>query len=347
MRNKSRVGEKILYTSIAAGMVLNTPFVTQAHFHESSLDPTKVSKKYTLRFGDQGSQIKKLQEELSTNNFYHAKVDGYYGPKTTNAVKRYQEYHSLSADGVANEHTLKRLHLVKIAEKEEEEFITTTLRTGDKGTKVEKLQTYLKEHGYYNENIDGIYGPQTQRAITNFQKLHGLKADGIAGNATLSFLVQSKKDIIDFSRKPPRVVATNKTQSVKQLKVSVNSVSTDSSIISFAKEFIGTPYRWGGESPRGFDCSGFLHYLYIQKKEVKLPRTVNELWNFTVGVPKPSIGDLVFFETYKPGPSHVGIYLGNGKFISAVNDGIQIRELSQPYWEKRYLGSRRIIQDKD
>lgn len=74
-----------------------------------------------------------------------------------------------------------------------------------------------------------------------------------------------------------------------------------------------------------------------------VPRSVTDLWNFSTPVNKPSVGDLVFFQTYKAGPSHVGIYLGNNQFIHAgVTKGVSIANINDQYWRTRYLGAKRI-----
>ncbi|NSL51017.1 C40 family peptidase [Calidifontibacillus erzurumensis] len=113
-------------------------------------------------------------------------------------------------------------------------------------------------------------------------------------------------------------------------------------IISHALSLIGTPYMWGGSTPNGFDCSGFIKYVFA-KTGVYTPRTISEIWNYSSDVPNPSIGDLVFFETYKPGPSHAGIYLGNGNFIHAgSSSGVKISNLNSKYWKSKYIGSKRI-----
>lgn len=83
-------------------------------------------------------------------------------------------------------------------------------------------------------------------------------------------------------------------------------------LIDFARKYIGVPYQWGGTTPSGFDCSGYLKYAF-NHIGVTLPRTTVEQFNFGESVSKANLqkGDIVFFETYRIGPSHSGIYIGN------------------------------------
>jgi peptidoglycan DL-endopeptidase LytE len=114
-------------------------------------------------------------------------------------------------------------------------------------------------------------------------------------------------------------------------------------LVSEAKKYIGTPYVWAGNSPSGFDCSGYLNFVYA-KVGVTLPRTVANIWSATKSISSPKIGDLVFFETYTSGPSHAGIYLGNNKFIHASSSqGVTISDMSNTYWKPRYLGARTAL----
>ncbi len=122
-------------------------------------------------------------------------------------------------------------------------------------------------------------------------------------------------------------------------KSPATATSTVQTIIDEAKKYIGSPYRWGGNTPAGFDCSGFTKYVF-DKHGVSLPRTAASQWDATTPVNSPSVGDLVFFETYKVGPSHVGIYLGNNKFISAASSGVTISDMTSSYWKTRYLGAK-------
>lgn len=110
-----------------------------------------------------------------------------------------------------------------------------------------------------------------------------------------------------------------------------------------AMRFIGTPYVFGGTSAGGFDCSGYVQHVYAMLG-ITLPRTADA--QFYAGRPTRGgkvPGDLVFFQTYESGPSHVGIYLGHGRFIhSSSSRGVTISSIADSYWSARYLGARRV-----
>ncbi|WP_053363011.1 C40 family peptidase [Bacillus sp. FJAT-27251] len=128
--------------------------------------------------------------------------------------------------------------------------------------------------------------------------------------------------------------ATVTTVSATSSSAKVNALVTE------AKKYIGVPYVWGGSTPSGFDCSGYLQYVY-NKVGISIPRTVATIWSATKPVSAPRVGDIVFFETYTSGPSHAGIYLGDNKFIHAGSSrGVEISDMNNSYWKPRYLGSR-------
>ncbi|HET7815925.1 MAG TPA: C40 family peptidase [Candidatus Baltobacteraceae bacterium] len=111
-----------------------------------------------------------------------------------------------------------------------------------------------------------------------------------------------------------------------------------------ALRFLGTPYVFGGTSSYGFDCSGYTQHVFAMLG-IAIPRTADAQYyagNRIKGSMRP--GDLVFFQTYEPGPSHVGIYLGNGQFVHASSShGVMVSHLSDSYWSARYLGAKRVI----
>lgn len=118
-----------------------------------------------------------------------------------------------------------------------------------------------------------------------------------------------------------------------------------SSLIGLARRFIGTRYRWGATGPSAFDCSGFLQYVYA-RMSVTLPRTTYAMFHAGRPVPAEELkpGDMVFFTTYRRGPSHAGIYIGDGQFIHSSSGfgSVTITPLSKDYYRKRYLGARRF-----
>ena len=116
---------------------------------------------------------------------------------------------------------------------------------------------------------------------------------------------------------------------------------------AIAQSLAGSPYRYGGATPRGFDCSGLVYYAY-RKAGVSVPRTTREQYKRSERISLSEIhrGDLLFFKLSSRGVSHVGIYTGNGRFIHAPSSGkrVSYAKLSNPYWKKRLLGAGRINQ---
>lgn len=116
-------------------------------------------------------------------------------------------------------------------------------------------------------------------------------------------------------------------------------------LVGTAKNVLGTKYAWGGTTTKGFDCSGFVGYVFKQSG-VKLPRTSKAMYSTGTSVAKKNLqaGDLVFFNTSGNGVSHVGIYIGSGKFVhSATSNGVSISKLNDPYyWGSKYVGAKRV-----
>ena len=117
---------------------------------------------------------------------------------------------------------------------------------------------------------------------------------------------------------------------------------------------LGKPYRWGGTSPMtGFDCSGLVYYAYKDLVNFQIPRTANEMYHLEdaarINRSELESGDLVFFRIQGRGTAdHVGVYVGNGKFIQSPRSGrdIQITSLSEDYWQRHYVGARRVMTAK-
>ena len=116
------------------------------------------------------------------------------------------------------------------------------------------------------------------------------------------------------------------------------------SIVRLARKHIGVPYKFGGKTPKGFDCSGFTSYIYKHATGISLASSskAQARQGHRVQIPKP--GDLIFFNT-SGRASHVGIYIGKGSFIHAPRTGknVEIVSMKNPYWRKHYLFSKTLI----
>ncbi len=193
---------------------------------------------------------------------------------------------------------------------------------GDQGQDVAELQTRLNALGYNAGSSDGDFGETTLSAVKAFQRDRGLEADGIIGAQTYLAIMGRE---IPVSRDASNVTVRR--------------------VIQSALRYQGVPYVFGGTSPSGFDCSGFVRYVFAQAG-VYLPRGADEQYEVgqVVSYNRLQTGDLVFFTTYDYGASHSGIYLGNGKFISATSSrGVVIDRLDSGYWGARYIGARRVL----
>lgn len=200
-------------------------------------------------------------------------------------------------------------------------FAESTLRMGDQGSEVAEIQGRLAMLGY-DVVADGDFGPATVDAIKDFQTINGMKADGLIGPAT--FMALMGRDMPEISR---------------------GSSYINRRVISHAMQYIGVPYVFGGTSPYGFDCSGYVQYIFAHAG-INLPRTADA--QYEVGTPVSTTdlmpGDAVFFTTYTYGASHVGIYLGDGNFIHASSSrGVTISSLSSAYYSTHYIGARRMM----
>ena len=124
-------------------------------------------------------------------------------------------------------------------------------------------------------------------------------------------------------------------------------LATARELIMQAMGFLGIDYKYGGNSPEtGFDCSGLVNYVFSQAAGRVLPRNAQEISRVGEKITRDELqpGDLVFFNTLRRPFSHVGIYLGEQRFIHAPSRGgqVEISDMTQRYWQRRYNGARRV-----
>ncbi|CAG9180842.1 hypothetical protein LMG23992_04321 [Cupriavidus laharis] len=115
-----------------------------------------------------------------------------------------------------------------------------------------------------------------------------------------------------------------------------------------AMSLVGTPYRYGGNTPdSGFDCSGLVRYVVGRAANVNLPRTTEAMGTRGSALDRSEVasGDLVFFNTTGRANSHVGIYVGQNRFVHAPSSGgtVRLEDMGKPYWASRYNGARRVV----
>jgi cell wall-associated NlpC family hydrolase len=135
-------------------------------------------------------------------------------------------------------------------------------------------------------------------------------------------------------------------EQIQQVRTTV--ADRTSELVMTAMGFLGVPYRRGGnDASSGFDCSGFVRSMYERTVGLVLPRLAKDQAAATQPIDKKELqpGDLVFFNTMKRAFSHVGIYVGDGKFIHSPKPGAQVRveDMQQSYWARRFDGARRVI----
>lgn len=123
-------------------------------------------------------------------------------------------------------------------------------------------------------------------------------------------------------------------------------------ILEQSSNFLGTPYVWGGANENGVDCSGLILQIYKNSVNIKLPRTSVEMSKVGEKIKSDKDllpGDLVFFNTRNFRFSHVGLYIGDNKFIHSPRNGAYVRldNLEHAYWKKRFNGARRLLKDEE
>lgn len=328
----------------------------------------------TLRYGDRGEEVKEMQRMLVELD-YLKRADGIYGNATQAAVIKFQKANSLKADGLVGTATMTKL---KAAVKSGS--ISTYLKKGDKGAEVKTLQRMLISAGYLSGSTDGIFGEKTEAAVLAFQKAMKLKADGLAGAATLKKLeesasgstitqqlrkgskgvqVKTLQNLLikggylsgsadgDFGEATEKAVILFQTcngltadgvvgsKTIKALSSSSSTSAKGAQVVAEAMKHLGVKYAYGKASPTvGFDCSGLVWYVYKQRG-VTVPRTSDTLYGYgtkVVGLSSARPGDILCWS------GHVGIYIGNNKFIHAPYTGtvVRIDTVSQtPIWIAR------------
>lgn len=215
-----------------------------------------------------------------------------------------------------------------------------TVREGD------TLWALSRRHGTTPERLASLNGIPIEATLQIGQRLKvpslrggasgsvGARAGSAGGSSSLKAPVKAVES--------PTAVAAMRTRLAALPSRGANWTPT---LLAISKRHLGVRYRWGGTGPAGFDCSGFLYHVY-RRMGVELPRTTYAMYKAGVPVPRADLkaGDIVFFQTLRPGPSHAGIYLGDGQFIHSSSGfgRVTITPMNYRYYAPRYLGARRF-----
>ena len=260
------------------------------------------------QYGDTGSEIVAIQKKLIAAG-YKARETGEYDANTKWAVRLYQKDQGLPVDGILGDTTYKKLM---------GKPMPSATKTVSKVKEISKKDAELMAKVQAKKEVNS-------KAITTSVKQQ--KKTTTQGKPAT---VQVKHKVTNHTAKPLRTVPVS--GNVKE-------------ILTYANTFTGVPYKFGGTTPAGFDCSGYIRHVF-QKVGVQLPRQADEQYTVGKKVEKQNLqpGDLVFFETYEPGVSHSGIYIGDGQFISATSSsGVAVADIDDSYWGPRYVGAKRVL----
>lgn len=315
--------KKIVASALIAYTLLQTPSVFAAGL---------------LRYGSRGQDVVTLQKELQNLGYLKGGIDGVFGPITLSAVKKFQSNNGLSVDGIVGPLTYQRIEFllsgrnslssrgsVDRTSLRTPEY-STLLKRGSIGDAVKMLQENLGRLGYDTGGIDGIFGPITERAVRAFQAKYNLTVDGIVGPQTIDAIKRALS-----------------SSSVVVSRGLYERPSVNTNIVDIAKQYLGTPYVYGGTTPSGFDCSGFVQYVFRQAG-ISIGRTTDDQYASGTYVSSNNLlpGDILFFSTSGGGPTHEGIYIGNNQLIHmSSSKGRAVISNFSGWFRQYYIGARR------
>ncbi|MFF5993816.1 LysM peptidoglycan-binding domain-containing protein [Lysinibacillus sp. KU-BSD001] len=220
-----------------------------------------------------------------------------------------------------------------------------------------KISTYTVVKG---DNLTKI-AIKNKTTVANLKEWNGLTSDKIAINQQLIIrqVGQGLNDSVDpvvpgdvttGTQQPSETsadeeIAKKLAAETKIMKnPSARNIEKYSKTVELAHSLLGTPYAYGGNSVNGFDCSGFINYIYTNTGiDITRKSSLDYFMNDTTIVANPLPGDIVFFKnTYIATISHMGIYIGDNQFIHAGTSGVEISNLSYDYWDERYVAFKRF-----
>lgn len=288
-----------------------------------------------VRVGQTHSQLATLQKILAELKYQPGRTDGFYSMLTVKALEQFQRDHKLPITGRPDAATNDLLYAQKtsvvISGRKENVVITQPQE------KTNSLAGRTEQKPVPQTSVAPV---TVERESTNSTYNSDRPAPAVVSTKAAPSLTKSKGKT---SR--PVLETDNEDGKGKNLWEKQQGGNADK-LLKIAGKYKGVPYRFGGTTSKGFDCSGYTQQVF-KELGISLYRTADQ--QFLQGIPisknKLRKGDLVFFSTYEPGASHVGIYDGAGKFWNASSSkGVIASNLNDPYyWGTRYIGARRIL----
>lgn len=273
----------------------------------------------TLKKGMTHQDITTLQKDLDQLGYFkNDEYTNYYGVKTEEAVTKFQQEYGLKTDGIAGKQTIdfikakiRQLQLVKEKEEADKKLAAS-------------IQKDLKALELYNGEITSVMDETTKEALKAFQGKEGLAVTGEADSHTIARLNEL------FPKPVEEKKATNLVSS--------------RAFVDFTRKYLGAPYVYGASSGKAFDCSGFTTYV-MKNYGIKIERTASQQFKKGTPIEKKDLkpGDLVFFAARGKTIGHVGIYIGDHKFIHASSSKKKIVINDLRTYTGKYQGARRYI----
>lgn len=258
---------------------------------------------------------------------------------------------------ITRKETLSKARMTKLTSSNLASQISYQVVVGDNLTKISKqfnvsIEDIMKWNQLsspdviYAGQILHIYGPTedygSSRDETNFAEdadsfnefVEEAEDYGITNQYVEDYLKKKEQEIEEQLAKE-QMIATDPT---------LEGQAIYERALEIAREQLGVPYKYGGNTPEGFDCSGFVRYVYFNAGlNIERKSSEDYFMKDTTIIKNPVPGDVVFFKnTYKAGISHMGIYIGDGVFIHAGNDGVEMASLEMEYWKKRFVTFKRF-----
>jgi len=296
---------------------------------ETSSNPAKLDMVDAVPSGMPSSH-EKAEKEPDRSVKADEETDKYHTVKKGDTLKSITKKYKVSESDIRN---LNELHSAK-------------LRTGQKLlVKLQGPKTYVVKKG---DNLWRI-AKKFDMDADDLMEINEMSSPALKAGRKL--YLEEKPEVVNVDQKY-LIMAKNIEEELKKVPESPEFAeqNTQDKIVTFARKLLHIPYKFGGNTILGIDCSAYVKKVY-GLMGVSLPRTAREQFKEgeEIGKEELSVGDLVFFRTYASFPSHVGIYLGNNLFIHASSKGkkVTIDNLETPYYLKRFIGGKRLISATD